>query len=311
MFDFYPFISASLPVFTFIIIGIFLRRIDFIPDTGWQGIEKLSYYVLFPALLIHAIANVKYDIFEFLPMASALNIAALIMFFLSFLAWTDKTLVAPRFSSILQHNMRFNGFFAITIASQYHHGQFLSLVAIGVGLLIPTVNILSVWSLLIWGKASQKEEPVLSLLKNPLIIACCIGFALNYLGIGLNKNISSSLNMLGEASMPLSLMAIGKGIDFELLQQNPQSRLFWVFLRSVTYPLIVVFTCYLFGIRDIDIILAATIIVASPTATHSYILARQMGGDAPYMAGLIGTSTLVSIFTMPIMIYIIFLVLLI
>jgi predicted permease len=164
-------------------IGIVLKHTRFLTDDGWHAIERLVYYILFPALLIHSIANIQYDTIMFLPMVSALNIAALIMFLLSFLAWFDKTLSGIRFTSILQNNIRFNGFFAITIASQYQNGKFLSLVAIGIGLLIPIVNILSVWSLLIWGKTPKKTSPVIGLFKNPLIIACIIGFLLHYFDI--------------------------------------------------------------------------------------------------------------------------------
>ena len=92
MFNFYPLLIATLPVLLFISIGMFLKRISFLPDTGWHAVEKLTYYVLFPALLIHSIANIRYDIAEFMPMAAALNIAALIMFGLTFFAWGDKKL---------------------------------------------------------------------------------------------------------------------------------------------------------------------------------------------------------------------------
>jgi malonate transporter and related proteins len=306
MFNFYPFILATLPVLFFISIGIFLKRISFLPDTGWHAIERLTYYILFPALLIHSTSHIRYDISEFLPMAAALNIAALIMFALTFFAWTDKSVNGPRFSSILQNNIQFNGFVAMTIAANYSHGKFAPLIAIGVGLLIPTVNILSVWSLLIWGKASQKESPVNSLFMNPLILACLIGFSLNYFDIGLNKHIAGSLDMLGQASMPLALIAVGTGIDFDMMEQSPSSRLFWAFFRGVVYPSLTVFTCYLFGVHNINIILAAILITSAPTATNSYILARQMGGDAPFMASLVGTSTLISVITIPATIFILF-----
>lgn len=306
MFNFYPFVIAIAPVLLFIAIGIMLKRINFLPDAGWQAVERLTYYILFPALLVHSIASIKYDAIIFMPMVAALNIAALIMFVFTFFAWFDKTTNGPRFTSILQNNIRFNAFVAITIASQYGHGKFLPLVAIGTGLLIPTVNILSVWSLLIWGKASQKESPVIGLFKNPLILGCAIGFALHYFNIGLNKYIAIPLDMLGQAAMPLALIAVGTGINFELMEQSPSSRLFWAFFRGTVYPVVTVFTCHLFGIHDVNIILAATIITAAPTATHGYILARQMGGDAPYMASLIGTSTLFSAITMPATLFILF-----
>jgi len=305
MFDFIVFIYALVPVLFFICIGIILKYINFLPDSGWEAVEKMVYYILFPALLINSISNIEYHVTAFLPMAAALNIAALVMFLVTFFAWQDKTVTGPRFSSILQNNIRFNGIIALGIATHFKEGQFLSLVAIGIGTLIPTINILSVWSLIIWGKASKNESPISSLFTNPLIIGCAIGFILHYFHISLPNLISDPINMLGQSATPLALIAVGTGIDFKHMKEHTSSRLYWAMTRNLVYPFVTLICCYLFGIKDSNIILAAIIITAAPTATNSYILARQMGGDAPYMASLIGTSTLIASVTLPFVIYLI------
>ena len=45
----------------------------------------------------------------------------------------------------------------------------------------------------------------------------------------------------------------------------------------------------------------AILLAALPTATSAYILARQLGGDAPLMAGIISGQTLLAIVTIPLM----------
>jgi predicted permease len=75
MFNFSFFIMAIIPIIIFIGLGIFLKYIKFLPETGWQAIERTIYYILFPALLIHAISNINYNLINFLPMIAALNIA--------------------------------------------------------------------------------------------------------------------------------------------------------------------------------------------------------------------------------------------
>jgi hypothetical protein len=40
---------------------------------------------------------------------------------------------------------------------------------------------------------------------------------------------------------------------------------------------------------------------AAPGAAASYILARQMGGDAPLMAGIVALTTVGSAFTIPLL----------
>lgn len=60
--------------------------------------------------------------------------------------------------------------------------------------------------------------------------------------------------------------------------------------------------CWLFGIEGI----ARTVAViagAVPTAASSFILARQMGGDAPLMANLITVQVLLAVFSLPLMMW--------
>jgi len=45
----------------------------------------------------------------------------------------------------------------------------------------------------------------------------------------------------------------------------------------------------------------AILLAALPTATSSYILARQLGGDAPLMAGIISGQTLLAMVTIPLL----------
>lgn len=303
MLDFYLFVLALIPILSFIALGFFFKYINFLPDSGWQAVEKLIYYLLFPALLIHSIGKINYDISAYLPMAAALNIAVLIMFCISFFAWQDKTVTGPRFSSILQNNIRFNSFIALGLATEYQNGHFLPLVAIGVGMLIPTINIISVWSLIIWGRASKDDSPIEHLFKNPLIIGCVIGFMIHFFKIELPEIILEPVELLGQTAMPLALIAVGTGIDYKYMREHTSSRLLWALVRNLGFPIATLISCYIFGIKDQNIILAAIIIAAAPTATNSYILARQMGGDAPFMASLIGTSTLISSVTVPFIMY--------
>ena len=69
-------------------------------------------------------------------------------------------------------------------------------------------------------------------------------------------------------------------------------------VRLVGLPLIAIAGALLLGVTGIP--LAIAVISASvPTATSSYILARQLGGDAPLAANLIAMQTVLSMVTMP------------
>ena len=49
--------ALILPVFLPIVIGIALRQTTFLQDSFWPQVERLTYYVLLPALIADAIAT--------------------------------------------------------------------------------------------------------------------------------------------------------------------------------------------------------------------------------------------------------------
>jgi predicted permease len=65
-------------------------------------------------------------------------------------------------------------------------------------------------------------------------------------------------------------------------------------------PVIAVSFAWLLGVEGADV--AITVIAASvPTASASYVLARQLGGNAPLMAEILTLQTLIALATMPLM----------
>ena len=51
------FAAALAPVLVLIVVGFGLKRAAFLPDETWPGMEKLTYFVLFPALLVGTLGN--------------------------------------------------------------------------------------------------------------------------------------------------------------------------------------------------------------------------------------------------------------
>ena len=50
-------IAALLPVFLLIVLGFILKRTLMRLETQWHGLERLTYYVLFPVLLVQTLVK--------------------------------------------------------------------------------------------------------------------------------------------------------------------------------------------------------------------------------------------------------------
>ena len=295
---------AILPVIFFIAVGYSLKHIDFFQDIGWEALEKLTYYILFPALIIHELWTARFNNTEFLNAAIALNVAQLIMFFISFLAWAQPGMNGPKFTSIVQNNIRWNSYVVLGVITALYP-NYIPIAVLAIASMMPTANILSVWALLFWGKPDEGKalNPITGLFKNPLIIACIIGGIMQYFKTAPISPFYESTDMLGAAAMPLGLLAVGAGINVGSMRHNSFSRIFWAVIRLIGLPIATYISCLLFGVYESDIMIVVLLTTSAPTATNAYILARQLGGDAPFMAALVGTTTLFSVITIPLIIF--------
>jgi predicted permease len=72
-------IAALLPVFLLIVLGFILKRTLIRPETQWHGLERLTYYVLFPVLLVQTLVKADLTKVPIGGVGGALFLSALAM----------------------------------------------------------------------------------------------------------------------------------------------------------------------------------------------------------------------------------------
>ena len=138
-----------------------------------------------------------------------------------------------------------------------------------------------------------------SVAANPLIVAVAIGFFLRITDLGLPPVIGTMMDLLGRAALPLGLLAIGAGLDLAAAKRAGRPVLLVCALKLVLMPLMAIALALAFGLGGVAAFVAV-LFHGSPAATTSYILARQMGGDAPLMATILTVEILLVMVTLPI-----------
>ena len=138
------------------------------------------------------------------------------------------------------------------------------------------------------------------LAKNPLILSCAAGFSLNLLGLRLPAAIGETLRILGSASLPMGLLAVGAGFRFSSVGTHLRGVAASSLCKLVLLPLLTAACCDLLGVSGAALG-AAVIFTAIPVSASSFILARQMGGDHGLMAAIITVETLAAALTMPLL----------
>ena len=293
-------IAALAPVAALIALGWLLKRRGFPGDGFWAPAERLTYFLLLPALIVGSLGRARFAALEPAPMvlalATALVIAAGVMMALRRRLGVD----GPAFSSLFQGSIRLNVFIGFVGALALWGDAGLTFAAVAVATYVPVVNVLSVAVLSRYAGAAAADWGGVGreLLRNPLIIACVIGLALNLTGLGSAAALDGALAVLGRAALALGLLCVGAGLSFAGLSHAGRGIAAVCAVKLVAVPAATAALCALFGVGGAAAGVAV-LFAALPTATSAFILARQMGGDATLMAQVIAATHLAAALTLP------------
>lgn len=293
-------ISALMPVFSLILLGLLLGRFRFPGAEFWPGAERLIYYVLFPLLLFTNLARAP---LQGVPVGDMVVILAGAVMGVSVLLLLVRPLLGisgPAFSSVFQGAIRQNTYVGLAGAAALAGSRGVTLAAVAIAVLIPLLNLLSVGVLSMFGASGRRGwgGAFLEIIRNPLILACAAGIGANYFGLHLPALVMDPLEMLGRASLPLGLLSVGAALRFGMNQRELRAVLISSCFKLLLMPFLVLLACRELGVTG-DAALISLLFAAVPTSVSSYILARQLGGDEHLMAAVITVQTLFAMASMP------------
>jgi predicted permease len=283
-----------LPDFALIILGAGIRRWMHLGDHFWNGIEKLVYFILFPALLINAIVRTRLDLGAALPLLATAFAAMAGGMLLGLLPRYVARLPAMTFASVFQCGYRFNSYIALAVAGMLFGAPGIATMGLVVGAAVPLANLVSVWMLARHGESGLWREVA----RNPLIWGTAAGFMLNLAGFVPPAPLQAFLQRLADASIALGLIAVGAALR---LENTPGVRgvSLWLFaVKLLALPVIAAVVGGWLGLSGLNY-QVAVLFAALPTASSAYILAMRMGGDGRSVAWLISATTLGSMLTLP------------
>ena len=292
------------PVFATIALGYGMRQLDIIDAGAWPALERLTYYLFLPALLIHSIAGA--DIND-LPIDQVLIVVWLVLVIAIVMLLSMRRSFGfgdPSFAAVLQGAIRPNTYVALAAAFALHAEDALPSVALAIVAFVPMVNLFAVLGHARFGKAGAKSwlRLLIDVFTNPLILACAAGLALNQTNVEVPRGVDSLLDMLGRAALPLGLVTVGAALEFSQLRGK-----FGAIFASSLFKLALLPAMVLIGlnIAKVEGVPAdvALLFAAAPASISCYIVSRQMGGDAPLMAGIITLQSLAAVVTLPVWLY--------
>jgi predicted permease len=175
------------------------------------------------------------------------------------------------------------------------------MASLNAGFMIVVINLMCISIFAIYGKEKSQDVSsfIRQVIKNPLILGCAGGWFLSLSGIGLPGVTESITEILGRAALPLGLLAVGASLEPKAMVSGLLPLSIAIIFQFLVKPVLILALAALSGLTGMGVgILLISFTV--PTASSSYILARQLGGDVDTMASIITLQTLVAFLAMPV-----------
>ncbi|MBN2659274.1 MAG: AEC family transporter [Spirochaetales bacterium] len=301
MSSFFFAVNAVLPVFLLILTGIVLRKVSLIDERFIGVSSKLVFKVALPALIFSKISTVDFMKLlngeEILIIFLVVTGGFLLIYFLSGFFLRDGAERGAFVQGAFRSNIAIVG---LAIIINVFGDSGAARTAIDLVLIFPLYNIYAVMALVI---PLQKENAgtvrmiVKAIVTNPLIIAVLVALPFSLFSIDTGRIVGTFTGYLSNLTLPLALIGVGGSLNFSSFREKLPKAAASAFIKLVLYPVLVLVILIAAGFRG-EPLGVIFIMLGSPSAVSSYVMAKAMGSDSDLAAGIILITTLGSVVTL-------------
>lgn len=292
-------LATIVPIFSVILLGWGARVRGFLPPAFLGPANRLVYYFAIPAMIFSAVSKGSLKA-QFDPRVLWVCLAALTAVFL--ISRLVGPLLCQRRSSVgtfMQSAFHANlGYVGLAVAFYYLGQEGLIRASMIAGFIMILQNILAVVALQSYaeGPVGQRagRRAVFKILGNPVILSATAGILFSLSGIPLPQIVDRTLQIISSLALPLALLLIGATLSPGLLHRELLRALSAICVFKLILLPALGFGAFRFLHLPSGIYLPALILLASPTATLTYVMAQEMRGDPELAVAAISASTLLS-----------------
>lgn len=301
--------NVIAPVFFLMVLGYFLVNYTSLADGKLtKQANAIVFKIFLPCMLFYNVyqSDIGSEIHSRIRLCIWAAGGLLILFVL-------LCLIVPRIVTqenqqgvVIQGIFRSNYvIFGVAVVQNMYGPKSTTTAAILSSILVPMYNFLAVVVLSIFGEKRENDwkKIILDIIKNPLIISSVLGIIFSLLGIRLPTAVDTTVQDLAKLSTPIAFMILGGDLDFSKVKGNLKTAFVVLTIKLVILPLIMIPMVVMMGYRDADL-LSGVLAYQTPVAVSSYIMAQQAGADGQLAGQLVVFSSVLSIFTLFVTIFI-------
>lgn len=286
------------------VIGIYARKKGFIDDKVENGLSALLINITLPLMIINSFSlefdkAIMRNAVKIFLYSIVIHMILLILSKYIYIKADDRKKPLLIFTTAFS-NCAFMGYPVLS--------SIFGDIGVFYASIFTMVFTALVWTLgvsLFTGKISMKEATK-SILKNPSIWAVVIGIIIFIGQIKLPYAISQTIKSVGGITTPISMIIIGSMLcGSNIKDMLGDFNLYYLSLvRLVIVPIVTYFVMTMFNI-DSMLVAICTLLVAMPGAVVGPVIALSSGGDGKYGSQCIFITTLLSVITIPLFIYLV------
>lgn len=300
-------LSVALPIFLIMLSGFILKKKNIIKQDFIKAANFIVFYIALPLKLFNSVSQSSVsDNFDLKFIAFAILgtvISVIIIFIYSKFVVKKENKVGAFIHGTFRGNFVYVGFSLLENVT----GAVGPLAALIVAFVVPVYNVLAVLILVLSNpknkSKNQTKNALKNILTNPFIIAVFLGVIASLIKLKLPLLIQNTANYFDILATPLALLAIGATFRVDKLFVDIKIAAAATFFKLFINPALAVMAAVAFNLSNSEIFIIY-ILFGVPTSISSAIITASMGGDESLAASIVMMTTLGSIFSLTLFVFI-------
>lgn len=290
-------ISITLPNLLLMLLGFMMKKQGKVNEGFIQVATNMVFNYCLPCLLFFSVLKSNVDIAKQVNLLTAGLACTLTLFILAEIYakfFVEKIEDKGVFvQGVFRSNM---AIMSLAVVANAYGADGLSVGAVYMGILTIVYNILAVITL---SRTAKTEGGIMAqatgiighIIKNPLVIALVAAFAYKVVGLpALPSFITKTGELLGAVALPLALICAGATLNLKSMLSLSGVSMQASIGRIIIAPVMAVLFGLGFGLQGVEMGVLF-LMIASPAAAASYVMAKAMGGNDVLAANILGFTT--------------------
>lgn len=302
-------LNATMPVFLLMVLGIILRRIGVVDAAFASRLNMFVFCVALPVLLFRDISSVdlaqEWDA-RFVLDCALITLASIVFACAASVFVKSRATRGEFIQGAYRSSVAILG--VALMQNIYGSSQAAAMMIIGV---VPLYNAAAVAILAVCAddfRAKRKGARAMLLgvtrdiVTNPVIVGIAAGLLWAALRLPMPEAAGKAVDAIAGLATPLGLVAMGAMADFRRMREEAGASLGASVIKLFGLCAVFLPVCVALGYRGEEL-MALLFMLGSATTVSSFVMARNMGYEGAVSSAIVMITTLGSVFSLTVWIY--------